>query len=63
MVYIYIYIYIYIEVLYYMYAHTYTDTHTHIRTFIYMDICGLNIYTLYIRGAYDKFPDIFRMGI
>ena len=55
----------------YTHPHARTHTHTHTHTYIYIYIY-IYIYTElinilmginYIRGAYDKFPDIFRMGI
>ena len=46
-----IYIYIYTHII----MHIYTYTHTH----IYTDTCMY----IYIYGAFNRFPDFFRMGI
>ena len=45
-------------------THTHTHAHTHIYIYVYIYILlWINHLNLEIRGAYDKFPDFFRMGI
>ena len=43
------------KISWYFWMCLHTNTHTHTHTYIYIYI--------YIRGAYDKFPGYFRMGI